>query len=137
MKVLVCGDRNWTDQAAIYKRLALLDMSTVVIHGAARGADVLAGDVASRLGFRVVAVPADWDLHGKSAGIIRNRKMLDMKPELVIAFHMDLSKSKGTADTVREARRRGIPAEVIGDPVEEQKCYCGSSVPCADCGAGC
>ena len=109
----------------------------MIIHGAARGADVLAGDAANRLGFQIIAVPAEWELHGKSAGIIRNRKMLDMGPELVIAFHMDLSKSKGTADTVREARHRGIPVEVIGDPVEEQKCYCGSSVPCADCGAGC
>lgn len=121
MKVLVCGDRNWTDQAAIYKRLALLDMSTTIIHGAARGADRIAGDAAERLGLPVIAVPAEWELHGKSAGPIRNRKMLDMEPELVIAFHSDLSKSRGTADTVREARKRGIPVEIIGDLVEEQE----------------
>jgi hypothetical protein len=40
--------------------------------------------------------------------------MLDLNPELVIAFHENISNSKGTIDTVTEAKRRGIPVEVFG-----------------------
>ena len=39
--------------------------------------------------------------------------MLDQKPDLVLAFHDDLGKSRGTADTVGEAKRRGIPVEHV------------------------
>lgn len=56
------------------------------------------------MGFPVERYPADWERYGKRAGPIRNRKMLDQGPDLVVAFGGD----KGTADCVREARRRGI-----------------------------
>jgi hypothetical protein len=78
----------------------------------------MAGDNANSLGFNVVAVPAQWDTYGPAAGPIRNKQMLDLGPDLVIAFHNDLSKSRGTVNTVREAKRRGIPVEII---VEETK----------------
>jgi hypothetical protein len=61
----------------------------------------------------VRAFPADWNRFGPAAGPIRNRLMLDENPDLVIAFHSDLSNSRGTADTVTEARSRKITAEVI------------------------
>lgn len=115
MKVLVCGDRNWTREVSIRKRLSKLPEDTVIIDGGARGADTLARVVAESLGLKVIEFPADWDRHGKAAGPIRNRQMLDEKPGLVIAFHPDLSKSKGTADTVSEAKRRGIPVEIISE----------------------
>lgn len=113
MKVLVCGDRLWSDRETIEARLRLLPADAVVIEGEARGADSIARDIAIALGFRVMRFPADWALHGRAAGPIRNRKMLDEGPALVLAFHPDLASSRGTADTVREAKRRGIPVEVI------------------------
>ena len=57
--------------------------------------------------------PADWTKFGTKAGPIRNREMLDLQPDLVIAFHRNLKKSKGTIDTVMEANRRGIPVWLI------------------------
>lgn len=114
MKILVCGDRNWSDRDKILARLYELGEDVTVIHGACRGADQLAGQVAKSLGYRVLEFPADWDKHGKSAGPIRNRLMLDQKPDLVIAFHSNLDSSRGTKDSVTEARRRHIPVEVIG-----------------------
>jgi hypothetical protein len=114
VRVLVCGDRNWMDRKKIEDRLLKLPVNTVVIEGEASGADSLARDVAREIGLSVLEFPADWKKHGKAAGPIRNRQMLDQKPDLVIAFHPDLTKSRGTADTVREAKRRGIPVEVIG-----------------------
>jgi len=113
--VLVCGDRDWIDEGLIEKRLSQLPPGTTIVHGAARGADTLAGTVAKRLGFKVIPMPAKWTLYGKAAGPIRNREMLDLKPRLVIAFHPNLERSRGTKDCVTEAKRRGITTELIGE----------------------
>ena len=113
LKVLICGDREWGNAETIMARMKLLPKDSVIIEGEARGADKIAGECAGTLGLDVRKFPADWDKHGKAAGPIRNRQMLDQQPDLVIAFHENLDKSKGTADTVREAKKRGIPVEVI------------------------
>lgn len=113
MLVVVCGDRNWKDSTKIKQRLEQLPSGSTIIEGGARGADVMAGFIAKQLGFAALEITADWSQYGKTAGPMRNREMLDLKPDLVIAFHSNLAKSRGTADTVREARRRGIPVEVI------------------------
>lgn len=124
MIILVCGDRNWTDRLTIRERLKLLPPETIIIHGGngywdqktgklLSGADEMAGEEAEGLGLEVRRFPADWDKHGKAAGPKRNSEMLAQKPGLVIAFHPDLKRSKGTADTLRKAGRLGILTEVI------------------------
>lgn len=113
MKVLICGDRNWSDAKRIIDRIGSLPQGTVIIAGAASGADTIAAEEGRAMHYEVIEFPADWKKHGRAAGPIRNRQMLDQKPDLVIAFHPNLAKSLGTADTVREAKRRGIPVEVI------------------------
>lgn len=58
-----------------------------VIHGAARGADSLAGLWAKQRGVPEWAFPAQWDIFGKAAGPMRNKQMLDEgKPTHVLAF---------------------------------------------------
>jgi hypothetical protein len=85
--VLVCGSREWTDRATIRMWLSKLPSETEIVHGGARGADALAGDVAAELGLAVRAYPADWKTYGKAAGPIRNQTMLDAeRPARVIAF---------------------------------------------------
>jgi hypothetical protein len=113
MRVLVCGARDWSDIGSIRRTLAALPPDTVVIHGAARGADSLAGEAARELGLRVRAFPADWARYGKAAGPVRNRQMLvEGKPDRVLAFHADLAGSKGTADMVRQARAAGVAVRI-------------------------
>jgi len=115
MKVLICGDRNWTDREKIRSWIAKLQDQgyDTVIEGEARGADTIAAEEAVRADMIVLRFPANWALHHRAAGHIRNRQMLDQKPDLVVAFHPDLTKSHGTADTVHEANRRGIIVLVI------------------------
>jgi len=118
MKVLVCGDRSWSDRDTVHQRLAQLPPGTVVIHGDCKGADKIAGTVAEELGLAVIAVPAKWGQYGKvgpgdPAGPIRNKAMLDLNPDLVIAFHADLSRSKGTKGMKALAEKAGVPVEVI------------------------
>lgn len=116
MKVLVCGSRSWNRADLILDRLRRLPTGTTIIHGAAMGADRMAADIATHLGYQIEAFPADWHHRGyydNQAGLKRNLLMLDQKPDLVIAFHRE--NSTGTAHTVEHARKRDIPVEVIHD----------------------
>lgn len=114
MKVLICGDRNWTDIKLIRKRLCKLPVGSMLIHGAAPGADSLAAIIGDSLGFAVLAFSAEWEKLGKAAGPIRNKTMLAELPDLVIAFHDDMTKSKGTKDCISQATKKGIKVEIIG-----------------------
>jgi hypothetical protein len=73
----------------------------------------MARKLAERIGWDVIKVPADWTKYGKAAGPIRNQEMLDMDPDLVLAFHSDLDNSKGTKDMVARARKKGVKVIVI------------------------
>lgn len=112
MKVLVTGDRNWTDKGTIHSVLSKLQKLgyTELIEGEARGADTIARNEALKLGYPIVSkYPAQWNRYGRGAGPIRNRQMLDEgKPDLVVWFHRNLAESKGTKDMVNYAISRGV-----------------------------
>lgn len=110
MRVLVTGDRNWTDWDTIRCELAKLPSGpdTVLIHGDADGADTIADTIGREMGFTVLPFPANWNRYKRGAGPRRNSQMLGQgKPDMVLAFHPDLSKSKGTRDMVQKAEARG------------------------------
>ncbi len=116
MRVLVCGDRKWRDGMRIYNVLCSMkadhpDLS--IIEGGAEGADTYAYQAADSLRLPCISVHAEWEKYGRKAGPIRNRKMLDLQPDLVLAFHSNLQASRGTKDCVREAERRGIKVTVV------------------------
>ncbi len=113
MKVIVCGDREWSNESVICERLHKLPSDTIIIQGECEGADNLAMYLAREIGLDVVGFYANWQKYGRSAGPRRNIKMLNTNPSLVLAFHDDLDKSKGTKHIVGEARKRGIKVEVI------------------------
>ncbi len=113
--VLICGSRTWTDKAAIERVIFSLDRDTIVVHGAARGADTLADEAALLWGLLRRPYPADWSKDGKAAGPIRNQRMLDENQDeivRVIAFRMP-GESRGTDDMIRRAKSAGIPVTVI------------------------
>lgn len=112
MRVLVCGGRDFDDWMGLRvfmsnlasQRLGQGERMTV-IHGGARGADRFAGEWAKDNGISVEAYHADWKKHGKSAGPIRNRKMLEQgRPDVVVAFRG----GRGTADMIRRAEAAGV-----------------------------
>ena len=111
MRILVCGGRDFTDYEFLSGYLSSLTkpfFNTVIIHGNAVGADLLAGRWAMQNKVTQVPFPADWNGLGRKAGPIRNQQMLDEgKPDVVIAF----PGGRGTADMVSRARKAGV--EVI------------------------
>ena len=114
MRILVCGDRDWRDMSIIERELKKFPLGTIVIHGAAKGADILGGFVADKLGFEVIPFPAKWKIYGKGAGPVRNQQMIDEgRPDLVLAFHENISESRGTKDMVNRARGVGVKVEIF------------------------
>jgi hypothetical protein len=85
-----------------------------IIEGNARGADTMAGVYATTWGLGLEVYPANWKKYNKAAGPIRNQQMLDEgKPDLVLAFHDNIDKSKGTKDMVARAEKAGIEVRII------------------------
>lgn len=109
--VLVCGSRSWHDDETMRYRLRDLPPASVIVHGAARGADAMAAQIARSLGIVERGYPADWRTFGKRAGVLRNLALLEMEPNLVIAFWD--GRSTGTRHVILEAAKRHIPTEVI------------------------
>lgn len=113
MRILVCGSRDWTDGLTIRDVLATFwSQGPTIVHGAARGADRIAADVADGLGFPTEAHPADWDRNGRGAGYLRNHEMVRSGIDRVIAFRCD-GKSNGTDSTIHMAEKLGIRVTVI------------------------
>ena len=111
---LVCGGRNFTDQAMFDSVMIELCRAygcpSILIEGGARGTDAMAADWAARMAINHRQMRADWVTHGRAAGPIRNQQMLDKgKPNLVIAF----PGGKGTADMVERARHAGTVVATI------------------------
>jgi hypothetical protein len=124
VRVLVCGGRTWGvppadalpadiaraewQQQFTARKLDALHARrpiSLLIHGAAAGADTLAHVWAETRRVPVQACPADWDRYGKRAGRIRNLWMLtEFHPELVVAF----PGGAGTAHMVEVATLAGV-----------------------------
>lgn len=108
LKIIVCGGRDYHDADHVEAFLDALDLERgplTVITGGARGADYCAKAWAYRRGRPFLEVPARWDIHGKSAGPIRNRLMADeQKPDAVVKF----PGGRGTTDMVNVAVERGL-----------------------------
>ena len=83
----------------------VLVLGALIAHGDAPGADTMAGNWANWHLIKVTRFPAEWRKYGKSAGPVRNQKMIDEgKPDLVVAF----PGGNGTADMCRRAGDAGI-----------------------------
>ena len=114
MKVLITGGRDFSDSPLLTRtldRLHSVSPFTALIHGAAKGADRLAGEWARTNGVEEIACPADWRRHGRGAGPARNKLMLEEhQPDLVVAF----PGGKGTAHMVGLAKKAGTQIVFAG-----------------------
>lgn len=111
MRVLVCGSRHYEDRRHLETTLEQWNISTL-LEGGARGADRLARVYAEKRGIAIETFEAAWNEYGRSAGHIRNAKMVsEGKPQQVIAFWD--GKSRGTKHMIEISRKAGIPVEVI------------------------
>lgn len=111
MKVLVCGGRDYNDYGHLKRVMTNFVASRgidkeklFIIHGGALGADSMAEFWAKENSVKTLVFRADWTQHGKAAGPIRNRQMVKVGPDIVIAF----PGGPGTADMIKVAKEAGI-----------------------------
>jgi hypothetical protein len=110
-RVLVTGSRTWPDDEKIeteLRRELAVHPDLVVVHGACpRGADDIANRWALCVQAAVEAYPADWKRDGRSAGYLRNVRMVASRPDGVLAFiHRN---SRGATHCADYAEREGLP----------------------------
>ena len=114
VKVLVCGGRDFSNRVLLWDRLDGLHREhpfSCLIHGDYRGADRLADEWALTHGVQPVRCPANWQKYGVSAGPIRNEHMLELKPDIVVAF----PGGSGTNNLLNVAGRSGVKIVLIAD----------------------
>lgn len=119
MRILVCGSRHFNDWEKMNEVMFQnFYPGDILIHGDARGADRLS-ERCKQPYTEVIRFPADWEKHGKAAGPIRNRQMLDEgKPDLVIAFLAP--DSRGTQNMIDQATKAGVPVKIVKIDVTPQ-----------------
>lgn len=119
MRLLICGDRNWSDGNAIREVIKQFNPS-VIIEGECKGADILARLSAETMRIEVLKFPANWQMYGRSAGSIRNSQMLkEGNPDIVVGFHYNIEESKGTRDMLTRAKKAGKPTFVFNGVLKE------------------
>lgn len=107
MKVIVCGGRDFRSPAQVWYELDEINKKTPfseLMHGGATGVDTFAKEWAIARQIPRLVCKAEWDKYGLAAGPIRNAKMLEWNPDLVIAF----PGGKGTADMVTKTKAANI-----------------------------
>jgi hypothetical protein len=77
---------------------------TAIINGGQTGADLHAHAWAEYRRIPSTKIKAEWKRYGRAAGPIRNGRMLELKPDFVVAFEG----GDGTADMVKQARAAGV-----------------------------
>jgi len=107
----IVGSRDFTDYA-LFKSIVdwYLPQMTGVVSGGARGADTLAERYAREQNIPLTVHNAEWNLHGKKAGYLRN-KLIVRDADHMIAFLV--SNSKGTQHSIDLAHDKGIPVDII------------------------
>jgi hypothetical protein len=106
MRTIIAGSRDITDkqlvETAISKSKFLI---TAVVCGEARGVDSIGKDWAIRNNIPVHSFPANWTLHGKSAGYIRNAEMAENADALIAVWD---GKSRGTKMMIDLAHKKNV-----------------------------
>ena len=112
LRTLVFGGRKFRDHRMLERVLDDIHEKrgiAVLVHGAARGADSLAGEWAEAKGIPVESYPVtpqEWTKIGRAAGIRRNERMLrDGNLDLAVGFPGE----NGTKHMAGIAAASGLP----------------------------
>ena len=108
--IAIVGSREWKDTKVIADFVRSLDRRrTTLVSGGARGVDSVAYNAALCEEIPIKVYPAEWGLHGRSAGMIRNQKIVD-DCDVLVAFW---NGSPGTRDSIQKAYKAGKPVIII------------------------
>lgn len=109
VNLAVVGSRGFSNYNLLKRELDNLRISKI-ISGGARGADSLAEVYARKNEIEVKIFPADWNKHGRRAGYLRNKEIVE-ECDYLIAFWD--GNSRGTAHSIELARAQGKLLKVV------------------------
>ena len=116
-RLLITGSRDWDDEATIAAALSVAHRDlgggdVTLVHGACpTGADQIADRLWRAWGLPVEPHPADWGRHGRAAGPLRNKEMVDAGADLCLAFPK--GESRGTRGCLMLASLVGIGVRIF------------------------
>ena len=114
--IAITGSRNFSNEDLIRQVLSEFPGKNILLTGACpTGADRIAEQYAEDMEWDIVYFPANWGKYGKRAAYIRNKMMIDSKPDIVLAFFETEpgreQDSKGTYMTMNLAKDANIRVE--------------------------
>lgn len=105
-RTIIAGSRGIKNQALLDKIMTEHEGTvSKVVSGAAPGVDRMGETWAKSKGVEIDSRPADWDKHGKRAGMLRNLEMAKNAERLIAIWD---GESKGTRQMINEARAKGL-----------------------------
>lgn len=115
MKLAVVGSRNFHNYMLVEKELNKFDFD-LMISGGAIGADSLGERYAFVHNIETLIFKPDWNKHGRSAGFIRNKLIVDECDTLIAFWDFE---SKGTKNSIDTAKKMGKTVIVINTSRED------------------
>ena len=112
MKTIIAGSRT-ASKREVWNALCQCpwtDEISCVISGCAQGADTIGASWANWKSIPVIEMPADWKSHGRSAGMIRNKAMLDQADALLAIWD---GHSPGTKNMIQITTKKGLQCFVF------------------------
>lgn len=106
MKVIISGSRNFSNPILLVDAILTLQETfhfTEIVCGGARGVDSLGKLFGEANNIPIKLFPANWEKHGKTAGMIRNNEMAKYA-DVLIAFWD--GKSTGTAHMITKMQHK-------------------------------
>ncbi len=111
MNIIVAGSREFSDYDFLRDKLDFLLSGVTepitIISGCAHGADMLGERYAEERGIHVIRMPANWHVHGKRAGYMRNVEMANAGTHCVI-FRVNQSRGSTLMEEIAKERRLSL-----------------------------
>lgn len=110
VKVIVAGCRDWQDYEFVDGVLSGCPwVIAEIVSGGARGADALGERWARDNGVPLTVFPAEWNIYGKQAGLVRNEQMAQYADALIAFWD---GESRGTQDMIDRAAKHNLRASI-------------------------
>ena len=93
--------------------MANLEKGVTVVHGNCRGVDTIAEKWCRAYGISTIKMTPQWKLYSRWAANKRNDQMVNMQPDILIAFHPIGKCTPGTLDAINKAKKKAIKVQLV------------------------
>jgi len=106
MRVAIVGSRN----IMVENFDKYVSKDDEIVSGGAKGVDQCAVQYANRNGIKLTEFLPEYELYGRSAPIVRNKKIVDYADKIIVFWD---GSSKGSLSVIKYAEKVGKECEVI------------------------